>query len=260
MTDKISEDIDKLTDLSLSVGRQGRDKKNVPRPLTPIEVATYIQQWKDETNQTDSEISKRLGLGKPKTKEVRMEDIHVEEPKGDQVKTFLKLLKISDKSINLIGWNGDSGKCVFSTAVLVANHSEDTQNTVIHNIIKEKLSRDEVRRSLQYMKKYELSIKDSIEKTTNRRVETYDQYGVAYNIPNSVSKKLMTFGKTNDEICEKLSTFIDKKLTGQIDGITIREHFMIINMDDVAYKSFLDRIKTKNLNYNKCIQDLIMGD
>ena len=90
MVEKLSEDIDRLTDLSLSVGRQGRDKKIIQRPVTLIEVARYILELKEETNETDSQIAKRLGLGKAKTKEVRMEDVDVETASDSQVKLFLR--------------------------------------------------------------------------------------------------------------------------------------------------------------------------
>jgi len=64
LTQKLTDDIDKLTDLALSVGIQGRKQKGRERPLKPIEVAKYIQRIKDEDNETDKQISKRLHLEK----------------------------------------------------------------------------------------------------------------------------------------------------------------------------------------------------
>ena len=260
MTEKLFEDIDRLTDLSLSVGRQGRDKKNIQRPLTPIEVARYIQELKEETNETDSQIAKRLGLGKAKTKEVRMEDVDVETASDSQVKLFLRLLRIDEKSINLVGWNGEPGKCVFSTAVLLATHPPEVQNTIIQSVIKYKLGKEEVRRILQYIKKYELSVIESIEKTINKRVETFNLYKVAYSIPLSVSKILSEFGKSNNEICEKLNSLFSKKLDSAVEGVIISDNLMIIDMDDKAYHSFLNQLKIKKLTYNNCIKDLIIGN
>tara|TARA_Y100001936_G_scaffold168003_1_gene164200 strand:- start:3811 stop:4593 length:783 start_codon:yes stop_codon:yes gene_type:complete len=260
LTQKISEDIDKLTDLSLSVGRQGRQNKGIQRPLTPIEVAQYIKQLKEETGESDSDISKRLRLGKPKLKEGRMEDIHVEKASDSQVKLFLRLLRIDEKSVRLIGWNGDPGKVVFSTAVLLATHPPEVQNTIIQNVLKHKLGKEEVRAILQHMKTYELSIEESIEKVTKKRVETFDLYKLAYNITSSVSKVLSGLGKSTDEIIEKIIPRINKKLDSKIEGITISENLMVIDMDSISYKKFLKLMDTTKTTYNNCIKNLITGE
>jgi len=255
----ISEDIDKLTDLSLSVARQGRENKGVQRPLTPIEVASYIKQLKEETGESDADISKRLGLGKPKTKEIKMEDIHVEKASDSQVKLFLRLLRIDEKSVNLIGWNGEPGKCVFSTAVLLATHAPEVQNTIIQNVLKHKLGKEEVRKILQHMQKYELSINESIEAVINKRVDTSDLYRLAYNITSSVTKELSKLGKSKEDILEKLASKFSKKLDSKIEGITIDEHLLVIDMDSKTYKLFLKHLEKTKLTYNNCIKDLIIG-
>ena len=260
MTEKISEDIDKLTDLSLSVGLQGRKNKGIQRPLTPIEVAQYIKQLKEETGESDADISKRLGLGKPKLKDGRMEDIHIEKPKDSQVKLFLKLLRIDEKSVNLIGWNGEPGKCVFSTAVLLATHPPEVQNAIIQSVVKKKLGKEEVRAILQHMKKYELSIKDSIEAVTKKRIETFDLYKLAYNITSSVSKALSKLGKNEEEISEKLVPKISRKLDSKIEGVTISENLLVVDMDSNTYKIFLNRLEKTKMTYNNCIKDLIIGE
>ena len=261
MTNKISEDIDRLTDLSLSVGLQGKKRKGMERPLTPIEVAQYIQELKDETNETDVDISKRLGLGKPKGRGSHagtVSDVHVEEPNDSQVKEFLKVLKISKKVVNLIGFKGDQGKCVFSTAVLTHNQDHAIQETIIQNAIEHKLGKEEVRRILQYLKKYGLPIKECIEKALKIRPVTFTQYMVSYSIPNSVNQILKQLGSSNEEICEKLAGSINKKLSGNIEQVTIDDYMLIIYMDDIAYKSFENELKT--MTYNQCIKNLLIGE
>ena len=263
MAYRLSEDIDKLTDLSLSVGLQGKKRKGVQRPLTPIEVAQYIQQIKDETNETDVDISKRLGLGKPKGKgghAGNVSDIHVEKPSDSQVKQFLKLLKFSKKSVNLIGYKGEQGKCVFSTAVLAHDLDSVDQDTIIQNVIKHKLGKEEVRRIIQYKKKYGLSIKECIEKTLEIRPVYYQPYMISYSVPNSVNKILKQLGSSNEEICKKLVGSINKKLSGNIEEIIIDDYVLLILMDDIAYKSFENEQKTKNLTYNQCLKNLLIGE
>lgn len=260
MTEKISDDIDKLTDLSLSVGQQGRKNKGIQRPLTPIEVAQYIKQLKEETGESDADISKRLGLGKPKLKEGRMEDIYVEKASDSQVKLFLKLLRIDEKSVRLIGFQGDPGKCVFSTAVLLATYPPEVQNAIIQSVIKQKLGKEEVRAILQYMKKYKLSIEDSIEKITKKRVQTFELYKLAYNITSSVAKVLSELGKTEEEISEKIIPKINKKLDSKIEGVVISENLLVIDMDSETYKIFLKRLEKTKMTYNNYIKDLIIGE
>ena len=156
MTNKLTDDIDKLTDLALSVGHQGRKQKGIQRPLTPIEVAKYIQRIKDENNETDAQISKRLGLGKKKSKSGKiMEDMETVKPSTSQVQNFLKFLKFSEKSVTGIGFKGDPGKVVFSTAIKAHNLESSEQDSIILNTLKHKFSRDEVIRLLEYKKQYE---------------------------------------------------------------------------------------------------------
>ena len=263
MAYRLSEDIDKLTDLSLSVGLQGKKRKGMERPLTPIEVAQYIQELKDETNETDVDISKRLGLGKPKGRGSHagtVSDVYVEEPNDSQVKEFLKLLKISEKVVNLIGFKGDQGKCVFSTAVLTHNQDHIIQETIIQNAIEHKLGKEEVRRILQYKKKYELPIKECIEKALKIRPVYYQPYMVSYSVPNSVNKILKQLGSSNEEISKKLVGSINKKLSGNVEEIVIDDYVLLILMDDIAYKSFENEQKTKNLTYNQCLKNLLIGE
>ena len=111
--------------------------------------------------------------------------------------------------------------------------------------------------SLNEMKE---QIKESIEKVTKNRVETFDLYKLAYNITSSVSKDLSGLGKSTDEIIEKIIPRINKKLDSKSEGITISENLMVIDMDSISYKKFLKLMDTTKTTYNNCIKNLITGE
>ena len=261
MTDKLTDDIDKLTNLALSVGRQGRKQKVIVPPLTPIEVAQYIRQIKDENNETDSEISKRLGLGKLKSKSGHiMVDMDVKKPNDSQVKIFLKLLKLSEKTISAVGFEGYPNKVPFSVAVLVHNLEHSEQDIMIQNMLKHKLIKNEVIRLLQYKKQYALPIDECIEKVLKIRPEKSTQYMLVYNIPNTVNHILKQLGKSTEDITEKLVKSISQKLNGEIEQVTINESLLIIFTDTTAYKSFEHEMNKNNLTYNQCVKKLLIGE
>jgi len=261
LADKLIDDIDKLTDLKLSVGHQGRKRKGIPRPLIPIEVARYIQQLKDETNETDAQISKRLGLGKPKSKSgFIMEDVDIQSADDSQVKKFLYLLKISEKTVTGVGYKGEPKKVVFSTAALLHNLDHSEQDIIIQNILKHGFGKDEVRRLLQYKKEYELPIDECIEKVLKIRPEKSTQYMVVYNIPDTVNQILKQLGDSTEKISKKLVESINQKLNGEIEHVTIDDSLLIIFMDTTAYKSFEQEMKDKNLTYNQCVKKLLIGE
>ena len=83
---------------------------------------------------------------------------------------------------------------------------------------------------------------------------------VSYSIPNSVNQILKQLGSSNEEICEKLAGSINKKLSGNIEQVTIDDYMLIIYMDDIAYKSFENEQKIKNLTYNQCLKNLLIGE
>jgi len=258
---KITEDIDRLTDLSLSVGTFSSKHKSSQRPLTPIEVAKYIKMIKDETGESDKDISKRLKLGRKRSKSGKIiEDVDDENRSDSQVKSFLRLLKISKKSVHLIGFNGDPTPVKFSTATKLHKLKPEDQDLILRQIAKHKLSRDEVIRVLEYQKKYELPYEECIDKVLNIRPDKSVQYMVAYNIPNSVNMIIQKFGDTVDVRCKKMIQNVQTKLSGVIDEITIDEYFLIIFMDETAYQSFENEMDRNNLTYNQCVKNLLIGD
>lgn len=261
MADKLIDDIDKLTDLKLSVGHQGRKRKGIPRPLIPIEVARYIQQLKDETNETDKQISKRLGLGKPKSKSgFIMEDVDVQSADDSQVKKFLSLLKWSKKTVSNIGYKGEPNKIPFSIVSSASNLEDSEQDTIIQSIRKHKLIKDDIKRLLQYKKKYELPIDECIKKVLKIKPEKSTQYMVVYNIPDTVNQILKQLGDSTEEISKKLIESINQKLNGEIEHVTIDDSLLIIFMDTTAYKSFEQEMKDENLTYNQCVKKLLIGE
>jgi len=261
LTDKLIDDIDKLTDLALSVGVQAGKYKGIPRPLIPLEVAQYIQQIKNETNETDSQISKRLRLGRPKSKSGKiMTDVDVEEADPSQVKKFLKLLKWSKKSVSGIGFKGDPNKAPFSVALEALKLEPSEQDVIIRNILKYKLTKDEIKRVIQYKEKYQLKIDECIQKVLKIRPEKSTQYMVVYNIPNTVYQVLKELGNSTEEISKKLVELIKLKLKGEIEQVTINESLLIIFMDTTAYKSFEQEMESKDLTYNQCVKRLLIGE
>ena len=117
---KITDDITKLTNLALSVGQQGRVIHSKIRPLLPIECAQYMQAIKHETGESNSDVAKRLNLGKPKSSSGKiLTDIHVEKPGTSMVLKFLQLLEISKKSVGLIGFKGQDKPVTFSTVAIL---------------------------------------------------------------------------------------------------------------------------------------------
>ena len=260
MTYKIIEDIDKLTDLALSVGTQANKNKRIARPLTPIEVAEYIQMIKNETGESDKDISKRLKLGRKKSKSGVLVDINDDERDDSQVKNFLKLLKISKKSVHLIGFLGNISPVKFSTAAKLYNLEHSDQDLILKAVVKHKLVKDEVGRILQYQKKYKIPFDDCIEKVIHIRPEISNQYMVAYNIPNSVDTVIKKLGSSNEEICKKLVLSVSLKLSCKIDELTIDDYLLIIFMDDLAYEAFEKLMNKNNFTYNQCMKYILIGD
>jgi len=258
---KITENINKLTNLSLSVGQQGRAIHSKIRPLFPIECAQYMQAIKDETGESNSDIAKRLNLGKPKSSSGKiLTDIHVEKPGTSQVLKFLQLLEISKKSVGLIGFKGQDKPVTFSTAAIVHKLPLDEQDQIINAVQDKKLSRDDVRDILNYRKKNKCELKSAIEYITNEKTPSIIHYQLAYNIPKNVSIILKSLGNSTEEIQKKLMETIFAKLKFRCESISIYDDVMIITMNDELHSLFEKEMEIKNLTYNECIEKLLVDD
>ncbi|MBT4326558.1 MAG: hypothetical protein HOD60_06575 [Candidatus Nitrosopelagicus sp.] len=258
---KITDDIIKLTNLSLSVGQQGRINHSKIRPLYPIECARIMQSIKDETGESNSDIAKRLNLGKPKSISGKiLTDIHVEKPGTSMVLKFLQLLEISKKSVGLIGFKGQDKPITFSTVAILHKLPLDEQDQIISAVVKDKLSRDDVRDILNYRKKNKCELKSAIEYITNEKVPTAIHYQLAYNIPKNVMVILKNLSDSTDEIEKKLIKIIHAKLKLRCESISIYDEVMIITMNEELHSLFEKEMEIKNLTYNECIEKLLVDE
>ena len=258
---RITDDIPKLTNLALSVGQQGRTIHSIIRPLNPIECARIMQAIKDETGESNSDIAKRLNLGKPKSSSGKiLTDIHVEKPGTSQVLKFLQLLEISKKKVGLIGFKGQNKPIAFSTVAILHKLPLDEQDQIISAVEKNKLTRDNVRDILNYRKKNKCELTSAIEYITNEKISTIIHYQLAYNIPKNVSKILETLGNSAEQIEKKLLETIYAKLKFRCESISIYDEVMIITMNDELHSLFEKEMEIKNLTYNECIEKLLVDD
>lgn len=243
----------------MSVGQQGRGKK-YSRPLTPIECAEYIQEIKNETGESDHDISKRLQLGKPKSGSGKiLNDIDIEKPDPSQVQSFLRLLKISKKSVHLIGFKGDPHPVKFSTATKVYKFEPEIQDKLLQSVQKYNFTRDDVLDILQYMKKHDTSVDESIQVIKNLKPESVLQYMISYIVPSSVHSFLSSINSV-DEVREHVFKKFQENLSGVIESVIVEGNLMVITMDESSYKSFEQKMKEKDLTYNEYIERIIVGE
>jgi hypothetical protein len=256
---RITDDIPKLTNLALSVGQQGRTIHSIIRPLNPIECARIMQAIKDETGESNSDIAKRLNLGKPKSSSGKiLTDIHVEKPGTSMVLKFLQLLEISKKSVGLIGFKGQGKPVTFSTVAILHKLPLGEQDQIISAIVKEKLSREDVRDILNYRKKNKCELNSAIEYITNEKVPTTIHYQLAYNIPKNVMIILKNISDSTEEIEKKLIEAIGAKLKLRCESISIYDEVLIITMNEELHSLFEKEMEIKNLTYNECIEKLLV--
>lgn len=261
MTDSFLDDIDKITDLKLSVGLQGRKNKNNVRPLRPFEVAQYIQLLKNETNENDKQISRRLGLGlKKSTSGKILEDIDNDDRDDTQVKNFLKLLKFSEKSVPGIGYKGDGNMVPFSVAAVLHKLNSEEQDIMINNIIEHKFNRDDVRAILNYKNDNDISIQDSIQKFKKLKVTKIVEYQLYYLIDQEVGRKIKQFGKTLDEITIRLMSNIEKRIGIKPEKVAMMDKILGIYLSKPANDKFKKIMTDNKMTYNQCMEYLVIGD
>ena len=159
---KLISDVKLYVQLLKSVGVQGSGPNKI-RPLQPVECAQYIKRLIDEEGDTLHQVAERLNLGKPKDQS----NLYKKRDTA-QVTSFLNLLRLSEKSRQLAGWDSDGYPLIpFSTMSQLVTMAPSEQDMIIQSIFTAKdKKKDSWKRRCQNNQKME----KCKSKSTNRRM------------------------------------------------------------------------------------------
>ena len=205
----------RLARLRRSIGRDHSD----PRPLTPFEVASYMQEMKDDLNtSSNKEVAKRLDL------------------KGEQmIKDFLSILdRPSKKFDDVWGW----GKSVLGSKIgfsmgrrlgvwyAAKRITGENYDSLVSGMLDEKIPTADIEEILYLIKK---NPKKTFEDCCKE---------IGYLIPN-VIKSIVFISDLDPDILEKISKIAKEKETSP-NGIAksiLSEYFGLEELEGVLIKN-----------------------
>ena len=234
-----------------SVARQGTGQSK--RPLTPIECAESIKRLIEEGD-TYEQVAERLGLGKP-SDEANM----YKKRDTTMVVSFLRLLKVSPKSRDLIGWGTeDYPKIPFSTVSQMASFSHEDQDVILQSIFdvsgKKKLGKEDVKKIRKWRNDNPKTvIQECISKVLDTKPVVETTHMIVCEIQDSF-KKLIDV----DAECQKtLLEILDNKIKGEFYAVDIGKSVIAISMDADAYQVFRESQHVKKVSYTRFLDSLL---
>lgn len=251
---KLVTDVKTYAKLLNSVGQQGLGPGR-RRPLSPVQCAKYIRRLINEENESLDKISERLNLGKPKNAKSKM----YKSRDTSQVNMFLNLLKVSDKSRDLVGWSTDEYPYIpFSTVAQLSTFTSEEQDLIIQSILKSDgkkmaLSRDDIKEIKKWRNENpDLPIKEGIEKVLKLKAVT-----VTHVVVVEVHDRLRGFIDSYPDYKEKLLDIFRGHLPGMFHRIDASRSVMAISMDEEAYKVFHEHQYGQDSSFTKFLDDFL---
>ena len=252
--DKLISDVKLYVQLLKSVGVQGSGPNKI-RPLQPVECARYIKRLMDEEGDTLHQVAERLNLGKLKD-----QSNLYKKRDTTQVTSFLNLLKLSEKSRQIAGWNSDGYPFIpFSTMSQLATMTPSEQDVIIQSVFnakdkKKTLGKDDV----TAIKKWRntnpnLPIEECIEKILKLKPTTI----ITHLIVTETRKKLQEFISANKDYRKKLLDMLRRDLEGKFYDIDSTAILITISMDDVAYKTFYEKQYKQNISFTQFLNGFL---
>lgn len=218
---------------SIGVGVQKK------RPLTPIEVATEIEELKKEINGTNSEVAERL---------------HV-DPK--QILDFLKLLRLPSSIQHTLGYGRiDLGRIPFTTGARISElDSKEDMKILANSVLDEDkvvIKKEEVQQLVNLKKRNpEKSIDECISQILKIRPRITTSYLIVSDLKESIAenleKKSKQIGKNlNDFALEILAKFFPEQ---SMEEVIIKDQkYIKIALTEEGYKKFYEYKKTYSIN------------
>ena len=246
MSIKLIDDIDKYSDLIMSVGVQGNSIKG-ERPLIPIEVANRIKRMIDENEESLSETAHRLGLGRGKS-----EDPY-DSKDTTQIRCFLNLLKLSPRSSMTLGFGrSDPDKIPFSTGSEIAKlDSHDEQDKVIQSALEHDLRKEDAQKIVRYRNEHQ-------ESTIEECIEQVLQVTPVQSISNVVCCTLdRQFADKIEPIVNRLAERLSMRLDGIVSKTRIKGKIIMVFMDDRAFTTLKREQKKQNSTFSQYINSII---
>ena len=252
---KLVDDVDLYAQLLNSVARQ-KDGSGIKRPLTPVQCAYYIKRLMDENSESPEQISKRLGLGKPKN----LSNIYKKRDTS-QITTFLNLLKVSEKSRDLAGWGYEKyPKISFSLIAQLSTMTPNEQDLIIQSTFndtgKRVLGKEDVKKIRKWRNENpDLPIDDCLKNVLKLKPVFNTRHLVVADIHDNL-KHFLSY-KLDPE--ERLLELLQKQITGTFYNATIGTSVIAISMDSTAYKTFHDSQYNRGTSYSDLLDALVVA-
>ena len=237
-----------------SVGVQGSGPNKI-RPLQPVECAQYIKRLIDEEGDTLHQVAERLNLGKPKDQS----NLYKKRDTA-QVTSFLNLLRLSEKSRQLAGWDSDGYPLIpFSTMSQLVTMAPGEQDMIIQSIFTAKDKKKTLgKEDVKTIKKWRnanpnLPIEECIEKILKLKPTTI----ITHIIVAEIRKTLREFISSNKDYREKLLDILRKNLEGEFYDIDSTTILITISMDKIAYNTFHEKQYKQNISFTQFLNDFL---
>ena len=237
-----------------SVGVQGSGPNKI-RPLQPVECAQCIKRLIDEEGDALHQVAERLNLGKPQD-----QSNLYKKRDTTQVTSFLNLLKVSEKSIQLAGWGYEGYPSIpFSTMSQLATMTSSEQDMIIQSVFSAKDKKKTLgKEDIKTIKKWRnvnpnLPIEECIEKVLKLKPTTI----ITHLIVAETRKKLQEFISINKDYQEKLLDILRKNLEGEFYNVDSTKILITISMDDVAYKTFHEKQYQQNIPFTQFLNNFL---
>ena len=251
MLTKLVMDTKRYALLLNSVARQGTGHSK--RPLTPIECAESIKRLIEEGD-TYEQVAERLGLGKPSDKASMYK-----KRDTTMVMSFLRLLEVSPKSRDLIGWGTeDYPKIPFSTVSQMASFSHEDQDVILQSVFdvggKKKLGKEDVKKIRKWRNSNpKTAIQECISKVLDTKPVVETTHMVVCEIQNSLRKLV----EVDAEYRKTLLEILGKKIKGKFYAADVGKNVVAISMDADAYQAFRESQHVRKVSYTQFLDSLL---
>lgn len=249
---KLTKNIPLYSKLLLSVGQQGRGLKQ-HQPLQPDDCGEYIKRLMDEENESKSQVSERLGLGRQKD----TSNIY-KKTDSTQVNNFLHLLDISQKSRKMAGWGWEGRpKFAFSVILKLRNFPLEEQDKILQAVKGDKkkpFTQKDVQKIINWRKiNPELNIDECIAKILKLSPPTKITNVVLCEIHEILKK----FIELNEDYQNKILDLLRNSLDGEFYDLDATDKLISISMDDTAYKIFHEQQSVKDVSYSDFVNGFL---
>lgn len=251
---KLIKNIPLYSKLLKSVGQQGRGIKQ-KQSLSPVECGELIKRLMEEENEDKTQVAERLDLGRPKDGT----DIYKERDLT-QLRNFLTLLTVSEKSRDFAGWGWEGRpKIAFSTVCELASLTHDEQDKVLQTAYKNDTKKSEIKKKDATKirrcrhENQDLSIEQCIKKILKLKPVTV----VTHLVVCETYEKLKNFIKSNDNYKEKILEILRNNLEGKFHELDATDILITISMDETAYKTFHEQQYKKDVPFTEFLNTFL---